>query len=58
MLPPHFASNKERWMSQVWQQDYIYSWQGKMFTEDQTRHIYEVVEMDKIINIETLKQEI
>ena len=27
-------------------------------TEDQARHIYKMVEMDKIINIETMKQEI
>ena len=25
-------------------------------TEDQTRHIYEKVEMDEVINIETMKQ--
>ena len=27
-------------------------------TEDQTRYIYEMVQIDKIINIETMKQEI
>ena len=26
-------------------------------TEDQARHVYKMVEMDKIINIETMKQE-
>ena len=27
-------------------------------TEDQARHVYEKVEMDKVINVETMKQEI
>ena len=27
-------------------------------TEDQARHVYNMVEMNKIINIETMKQEI
>ena len=27
-------------------------------TEDQARHVYKMVEMDKIVNIETMKQEI
>ena len=27
-------------------------------TEDQARHVYQMVEMDKVINIETMKQEI
>ena len=31
---------------------------GKCLTEDQVRHIYKMVETDKIINIETMKQEI
>ena len=26
-------------------------------TEDQARHVYKMVEMDKVINIETMKQE-
>ena len=30
----------------------------KCLTEDQARHVYKKVEMDKIINIETMKQEI
>ena len=31
---------------------------GRCLTGDQARHIYKKVEMDKIINIETMKQEI
>ena len=31
---------------------------GKCLTKDQARHICKKVEMDKIINIETMKQEI
>ena len=31
---------------------------GKCLTEDQVRHIYKMVEMDKVINIETMKQEL
>ena len=27
-------------------------------TEDHTRHVYNMVEMEKVINIETIKQEI
>ena len=27
-------------------------------TEDQARHVYKMVEMDKVINVETMKQEI
>ena len=30
----------------------------KCLTEDQARHVYKVVEMNKIINVETMKQEI
>ena len=30
----------------------------KCLTEDQARHMYKMVEMDKIINIETMKQEL
>ena len=29
-----------------------------MLTEDQARHIYKKVKTDKIINVETMKQEI
>ena len=31
---------------------------GKCLTEDQARHIYKKVKMDKIINVETMKQEV
>ena len=31
---------------------------GECLTEDQARHIYKKVEVDKMINIETMKQEI
>ena len=31
---------------------------GKYLTEDQGRHVYKMVEMDRKINIETMKQEI
>ena len=37
---------------------YILEKEQKCLTEDQARHIYKKVEMDKIINIETMKQEI
>ena len=30
----------------------------KCLTEDQARHVYKVVETNKIINIETVKQEL
>ena len=30
----------------------------RCLTEDQARHVYKKVEMDKVINIETMKQEI
>ena len=30
----------------------------RCLTEDQARHVYKMLEMDKIINIETMKQEI
>ena len=31
---------------------------GRCLTEDKARHVYKKVEMDKIINVETMKQEI
>ena len=37
---------------------YIPDKEKKCLTEDQARHVYKMVEMDKIINIETMKQEI
>ena len=37
---------------------YIPDKEQKCFTEDQARHIYKEVEMDEIINIETIKEEI
>ena len=30
---------------------------GECLREDQARHVYKTVEMDKIINTETMKQE-
>ena len=36
---------------------YIPNREKKCLTEDQVRHIYKKVEMDKPINIETMKQE-
>ena len=47
MLQPHNRSIR-----------YIPDKEQKCLTEDQARHIYKKVEMDKIINIETMKQEI
>ena len=37
---------------------YIPDIEQKCFTEDQTRYLYKKVERDKIIKIETMKQEI
>ena len=37
---------------------YIPDKEKKCLTEDQARHVYKMVEMDKVINIETMKQEI
>ena len=31
---------------------------GRCLTGDQARHVYKKVEVDKVINIETMKQEI
>ena len=37
---------------------YIPDKEQRFLTEDQARHVYKKVEMDKVINIETMKQEI
>ena len=37
---------------------YISSKEQRCVTEDQARHVHEKVEMDKVINVETMKQEI
>ena len=37
---------------------YIPDREKKCLTEDQARHIYKMVEMDKPVNIQTMKQEI
>ena len=37
---------------------YIVDKEQKCLTEDQARHVYKKVEMDKIINIDTMKQKI
>ena len=37
---------------------YIPDREKKCLTDDQTRHLYKMVETDKIINIETMKEEI
>ena len=36
---------------------YIPDKEQKCFTENQARHVYKKVETDKIINVETIKQE-
>ena len=54
MLPPHFPL-KARFSNKI---TYIPDREKKCLTEDQVRHIYKMVETDKIINIETMKQEI
>ena len=37
---------------------YIPDREQRYLTEDQARHVYKKVEMDKVINVETMKQEI
>ena len=37
---------------------YIPDKKQRCLTEDQTKHVYEKVEMDKVINVVTMKQEI
>ena len=54
-----FASDKERWMSQNdSKMRYIPNKENECLTKDQARHVYKMVEKDKVINTETLKQEI
>ena len=37
---------------------YIPDKEQRCLTEDQARHVYKKVETDKVINVETMKQEI
>ena len=60
MLPPHFLPKKKKG-GQVKFSDkitYIPDREKKCLTEDQARHIYKMIEMDKPVNIHTMKKEI
>ena len=60
MLLPHICL-KRRKGGQVRFSDkitYIPDREKKCLTEDQARHIYKMIEMDKPVNIHTMKKEI
>ena len=60
MPPPHFCLKikKAGWVRFNDKITYMPHREKKCLTEDKVRHIYKKVEMDKPVNIETMRQEI
>ena len=59
MLPPHFCLRQRKVEEVRFDNKITYiPDKEKCLTEDQARHVYKMVQTDKVINKETMKQKI